>query len=113
MLDRQERFANVETGEFLPLANDYTPPSPSQERRGSAPCRSAADDGHVVDCVWHAAIKLASLRRKQTTEGALLKPSCRDVTALLVGNGRRRSVDLRQTDCKLFSIGQRPGPGGS
>ena len=63
---REKRFADVEAGKFLPLADDDAPAGPCEQGGRGAACGAAADNGHVVECLRHAAIKLANSRRKQT-----------------------------------------------
>src|SRR5207249_11872905 len=64
----QKRFADMKARKFLALEKDHAPARAREQGRGGAPGRSAADDSDVVNRVRHAAINLASLRRKQTLE---------------------------------------------
>ena len=64
----QQRFADMKARKFLALENDHAPARAREQGRGGAPGRSAADDSDIVNRFRHAAINLASLRRKQTPE---------------------------------------------
>ena len=66
--ERQQRFADVKTRKPLAFKDNHAPPGSREQRRHGAAGRSSADDSDVVNRVRHAAINLASLRRKQTLE---------------------------------------------
>ena len=107
--ERQQRFTDVKARKLFALENNYPPTGVCEQRRGRAASRSTADDSDVVNRVRHAAINLASLHRKQTLEAHQRQtvkrwsPTDARVCHLtsLVGNGRRRSVDLGQIDGEI------------
>src|SRR5205823_8265089 len=66
--ERQQRFADVKARKLFAFENNHTPTGACEQRGGRAARRSAADYSDVVNRVRHAAINLASLRRKQTLE---------------------------------------------
>ena len=74
--------------------------APGEERRCGAARGAAADDGHVVGRVRHAAIKFSKLA-PEANSGAATHNGRGPAIALLIGNGRGRAVDLGQVDGEL------------
>jgi hypothetical protein len=68
--ERQKRFANVKTREFLTLEDDHTSPGARQQGGSGASCRSSPNDGDIVRCGLHSGIMLAKCRKCATADSS-------------------------------------------